>query len=105
MLLKENLCIIQNISIINLLCPYFCYETVFFGVNIAINYVNPFMNLSLGSYIMKQYGKGNFQDNIMILSSSHHGVMIGRNQNYLAECNLNALSIDNVPLIRRESGG
>lgn len=68
---------------------------------IRSKFIDPFMNVALGSYITKQYSGGN----IMMLSSCHHAVMIGRNQNYMAECNLGAMIRDNVPLIRRESGG
>lgn len=72
---------------------------------IRSTFIDPFKNLALGSYIMKKYLQGKFRENIMMLSCSHHGVMIGRNQNYLAECNLQAMKDENVPLIRRESGG
>ena len=39
-----------------------------------------------------------------MLSTSHHGVFIGRNQNYLAECNLSSMPQDNIPLVRRDTG-
>lgn len=81
------------------------------------HYLNPFKNLALGSYISKSLSSkylhshdslGSYvakASSVLILSASHHGVLIGRNQNYLSECNLPVMARDNVPLVRRDTGG
>ena len=75
-------------------------------------FLNPFKNLALGAYLSKCFRtpiteKGSLAgiNNLLLLSTSHHGVFIGRNQNYLAECNLPEMIKDKVPLLRRDTGG
>lgn len=66
--------------------------------------LNPFVNLSLGTYLTRQVGK-TLPERILLLCSSHHGVFIDRNQNCWQECNMEKMRNDKVPLVRRDTGG
>lgn len=77
-----------------------CKPTVLFSKNL-----NPFFNLSCGKYIIDNMRKENFQKKVLFLSTSHQGVFIGINQNCWKECNINEMKKDNVPLVRRDTGG
>ena len=65
---------------------------------------NPFINAALGSYFARKVGT-EFPNKILFLSSSHEGVLIGRNQNCWDECDMQKMKEDKVPLLRRETGG
>lgn len=65
------------------------------------NLTNPFINLSLGSYIFTK----SLNKNILFLATSSPHVSIGRNQNCWKECNMHLMKQDNIPLIRRDTGG
>ena len=67
--------------------------------------INPYYNLTLGTYLANQFKKLESNKKILFLSSSHHGVFIGRNQNCWKECHIQKMKEDNVPLIRRDTGG
>jgi lipoate-protein ligase A len=66
---------------------------------------NPFVNLALGQTLTKLYRQSGSKSHLMFLSRSDHAVMIGRHQNCWAECNLNKMSRDKIPLVRRQTGG
>jgi len=66
---------------------------------------DPFVNLSLGKYIVSKFKSFRSDKKFLFLSTSHHGVFIGQNQNCWSECNMNLMRQDNIPLIRRDTGG
>jgi lipoate---protein ligase len=67
---------------------------------------DPYTNLALGSYITKLVKNKQLNySKIMFLSTSHHGVFIGQSQNCWAEANIKLMDKENVPLIRRDTGG
>lgn len=66
--------------------------------------LNPYLNLSLGTYLTTQAGK-TLPEKMLLLCSSHHGVFIGRNQNCWQECNMQKMREAKVPLVRRDTGG
>lgn len=63
---------------------------------------NPYYNLALEEYLLSQVGVDSF---IVYLWQNKNTVVIGRNQHALKECDLVAMSKDNVFLARRKSGG
>src|SRR5437868_2197459 len=62
---------------------------------------DPYVNLTIGSYLANTQNQGK----TMFLSTSHHGVFIGKNQNCWKECDMKKMNEDNVPLVRRDTGG
>ena len=67
-------------------------------------FLSPYTNLSIGTYLTKQVGK-TFPEKVLFLSSSHHGVFIGKHQNCWKECNMLKMKEDDIPLVRRDTGG
>lgn len=65
---------------------------------------SPFINSTLGTYIAKQAGV-TLPEKLLFLSSSHQGVFIGKNQNCWKECDMQKMDKDQIPLIRRDTGG
>lgn len=65
---------------------------------------NPYVNSTLGSYLAKSAGSS-VPEKLLFLSSSHHGVFIGKNQNCWKECDMQKMKADNIPFIRRDTGG
>lgn len=66
---------------------------------------DPFINTALGKFILTKYKQSDSLKKILFLSSSHQGVFIGQNQNCWAECNMKLMKKDDIPLIRRDTGG
>lgn len=66
---------------------------------------NPYVNTAMGKYIISKYRSSDSNKKILFLSSSHHGVFIGQNQNCWAECNIPLMKKDNISLVRRDTGG
>lgn len=71
---------------------------------VVSQFLNPYMNLSIGTYLARQIGR-TWPRKVLFLSTSHHGVFIGRNQNCWKECNMLKMKADNIPLVRRDTGG
>jgi lipoate-protein ligase A len=61
---------------------------------------DPFFNLAAEEYILK-----NIDDNVFMLWQNEPSVVIGKHQNTLAEVNLEFVAKNNIPVIRRISGG
>lgn len=61
---------------------------------------NPYFNIAAEEFILK-----NFSDEVMMLWQSEPSVVIGKHQNTLAEVNLDFVTKNNIPVIRRISGG
>ena len=61
---------------------------------------NPFFNLAMEEYLLK-----NFDEDIFILWRNESSVIVGKNQNTLSEINLNYIKENSIPVVRRQSGG
>lgn len=61
---------------------------------------DPYFNLAAEEYILK-----NFKENCFVLWRSIPSIIIGKHQNALAEINLNFVQEQNIPVVRRLSGG
>jgi lipoate---protein ligase len=61
---------------------------------------DPYFNLAAEEYILK-----NFKENCFVLWRNKPSIIIGKHQNALAEINLNFVQEQNIPVIRRLSGG
>lgn len=66
---------------------------------------NPIFNMSLGNYLTSLYSTAHTSKKVLLLSSSTNCVSIGRAQNCYRECRLDKMKEDNVPLVRRNTGG
>lgn len=67
---------------------------------IEINSKNPYFNLAVEEYLVK-----NKNEEIFMLWRNRSSVIIGRNQNALAEIDYNFVTENNIPVVRRMSGG
>ncbi|MEK6909205.1 MAG: lipoate--protein ligase [Nanoarchaeota archaeon] len=63
---------------------------------------DPFFNLATEDWIFKDMST---EEHILFLWRNNKTVVIGRNQNPWAECNINKLGENKVNLVRRQSGG
>lgn len=61
---------------------------------------DPYFNLAAEEYFLK-----NFQDNFFMLWQNKSSVIVGKNQNALSEINLEYVNENNIPVVRRLSGG
>ncbi len=61
---------------------------------------DPYFNLAAEEYVLK-----NFKDDCFMLWQNSTAVIIGKNQNALAEINLDYVKENNIPVVRRLSGG
>lgn len=61
---------------------------------------NPYFNLAMEEYFLK-----NFCDDIFILWRNEPSIIIGKNQNTLSEINIEYVKENNIPVVRRQSGG
>ncbi|KAI9202523.1 Lipoyltransferase and lipoate-protein ligase [Polychytrium aggregatum] len=66
------------------------------------NVVDPWMNLAFEEWLFRHTDPSVY---ILMLWRNSRCVVIGRNQNPWRECNLRLMERDNVPLVRRRSGG
>eukprot|EP00834_Sanchytrium_tribonematis_P005662 NODE_358_length_8800_cov_0.946673.p2 type:complete len:307 gc:universal NODE_358_length_8800_cov_0.946673:6473-5553(-) len=62
---------------------------------------NPFYNLAMENFIFKSEKS----KRVLLIYINEPCVVIGRNQNPFVECNVNYLIDNNIPLLRRYSGG
>lgn len=67
---------------------------------IVSTYTDPKLNLALEELIFKTW-----KDDVCLLYSNQSSVIIGKHQNAFAEVNLKYCSQNNIPVIRRISGG
>lgn len=71
-------------------------------IMIYINNTNtdPYFNLAAEEYILK-----NFDDECFMLWRNNPAIIIGKNQNALSEINLDYVKNNNIPVVRRMTGG
>ncbi|KAK9325927.1 hypothetical protein V1517DRAFT_313031 [Lipomyces orientalis] len=75
--------------------------------------LSPYFNLSFEDYLFKQFPAYRSEHTsctelpkkVLLLYTNHRSVIIGRNQNPWREANVQSLRANNVPIIRRKSGG
>ena len=63
-------------------------------------HTNPYFNLATEEYLLK-----NFNDSIFMLWRDEPCIVVGKNQNTYAEVNIDAVKKNNIPVVRRLSGG
>lgn len=63
---------------------------------------DPYFNLALEEYLLKEYP---LKDNLFYVWRNEPSIIIGRNQNPLNEVNIRFAEENNIPIIRRISGG
>ena len=61
---------------------------------------NPYFNIAAEEYVLKH-----FEEDVLMLWQSKPSVIIGKHQNTLTEVNLDFTRDNNIPVIRRISGG
>lgn len=64
------------------------------------NYTNPYFNIAAEEYVLKS-----FSDNVFMLWRNKPCIIVGKHQNTLAEINLDFVQKNNIPVVRRISGG
>lgn len=62
--------------------------------------VNPYHNLALEEYLLKE-----FTDECFMLWKNSASIIIGKNQNTLSEVNVEYVNANKIPVVRRLSGG
>lgn len=65
-------------------------------------YTDPFVNLAIEDYLFKTTDPEKY---ILYLWRNKPCVVVGRNQNPFKECNLQYMEENDIPLVRRRSGG
>lgn len=61
---------------------------------------NPYFNLAMEEYLLK-----NFDEDMFILWRNEPSIIVGKNQNTLSEINVEYVKENNIPVVRRQSGG
>ncbi len=61
---------------------------------------NPYFNLATEEYVLK-----NFDEDSFMLWRNEPSIIVGKHQNTLAEINLDYVKTNNIPVVRRLSGG
>ena len=61
---------------------------------------NPYFNLALEEHILRE-----FTEDCFMLWQNEPSIIVGRNQNTLSEINLEYVTKNNIPVVRRLSGG
>ena len=64
------------------------------------NQTNPYFNIAAEEYVLKQ-----FTEDVFMLWQNEPSVIIGKHQNALAEINHQYVEQNNIPVVRRISGG
>lgn len=64
------------------------------------NSTNPYFNIAAEEHFLK-----NYDDDIIMFWQSSPSVIVGKHQNAMAEVNINFTTKNNIPIIRRISGG
>ena len=61
---------------------------------------NPYFNMAVEEYILKE-----FKEDCFMLWRNEPAIIVGKNQNTLSEINLEYIQANNIPVVRRLSGG
>jgi lipoate-protein ligase A len=61
---------------------------------------NPFFNMAVEEYLLKE-----FKEDCFMLWRNEPAIIVGKNQNTLSEINLEYVQANNIPVVRRLSGG
>ena len=61
---------------------------------------NPYFNMAVEEYILKE-----FKEDCFMLWRNEPCIIVGKNQNTLSEINLDYIKENNIPVVRRLSGG
>ncbi len=61
---------------------------------------NPYFNLAAEEYMLKE-----FNEDCFMLWRNEPSIIVGKNQNTLSEINLDYVEMNNIPVVRRLSGG
>lgn len=69
-------------------------------LNINNTNTNPYFNLALEEYMLKE-----FKEDCFMLWRNKPSIIVGKNQNTLSEINMDYVSTNNIPVVRRLSGG
>jgi len=64
------------------------------------NTFDPYFNLATEEFLLK-----NFEENVFYLYRNNPSIIIGKNQNALSEINYEYVKNNNIPVVRRMSGG
>ena len=67
-----------------------------------LDHINPSVNLAIEEYCLNKYGK---QNELFMLYTNDNAVIVGKNQNVWEEINTVYTAANNIPIIRRISGG
>ncbi|MCJ7688467.1 MAG: lipoate--protein ligase, partial [Clostridiaceae bacterium] len=62
--------------------------------------INPYFNMAVEEYILKE-----FKEDCFMLWRNEPAIIVGKNQNTLSEINLEYIQANNIPVVRRLSGG
>ncbi len=62
--------------------------------------INPYFNLAAEEYLLK-----NSREDVLMLWQNEPSVVVGKHQNVMAEVNMDFIHENNIPVIRRISGG
>jgi lipoate-protein ligase A len=71
-------------------------------INIINESVNPYYNLALEEYLLKETDPG---DDLFMLWQNRPAIIVGRNQNTWDEINLDFVRKNNIAVVRRMTGG
>lgn len=63
-------------------------------------FTNPYFNLASEEYILK-----NYEEDIFMLWRNEPTIIVGKNQNTIEEINVDYVNSNNIPVVRRLSGG
>ncbi len=64
------------------------------------DYTNPYFNIAAEEYVLKE-----IEDDVFMLWRNNPCIIVGKHQNTLAEINLDYVSKNNIPVVRRITGG
>ena len=67
--------------------------------------LNPYWNLAFENYLLEQKRQENTNSRWLFLWRNQPSVILGRHQNPWIECNMPFMKSQNIPLVRRQSGG
>ena len=66
---------------------------------------DPFWNLAFENYLLEEKRRENTNSRWLFLWRNQPSVILGRHQNPWTECNMLYMKAQNIPLVRRQSGG